>query len=216
MQDSVTFLGHCVDKDGLHIPEERVKAIAQMKTPENVHQLKDFLGLVNYYGKSFRNMSSLASPLYSLLKTNVKFCWGPEQNKAFIDIKNHELMSKTVLAHYDTTLELVLACDTSPNGIGAVLSHRFPNREEKPIAFASRTFSKSEQGYSQLDKEALALVFGVKCFHQYLYGRPFILKTDHKPLISIFGEKKGFWSWQPIDCRDMQFFSMVILLLLNF
>jgi len=173
----------------LHIPEERVNAIAQVKTPENVYQLKAFLGLVNYYGKFFRNMSSLASPLYSLLKANVKFYWGPEQNKAFINIKNH-LMSKTILTHYDTTLELVLACDASPNGIGAVLSHRSPNREEKPIAFASRTLSKSEQGCSQLDKEALALVFGVKYFHQYLYGRPFILKTDHKPLISIFGEKK--------------------------
>ncbi|CAI6346683.1 unnamed protein product [Macrosiphum euphorbiae] len=188
--DDVVIAGHCVDKDGLHIPEERVKAIAQVKTPENVHQLKAFLGLVNYYGKFFRNMSSMASPLYFLLKANVKFCWGPEQNKAFINIKNH-LMSKTVLTHYDTTLELVLACDASPKGIGAVLSHRFHNGEEKPIAFASRTLSKSEQGYSQLDKEALALVFGVKYFHQYLYGRPFILKTDHKPLISIFGEKKG-------------------------
>jgi hypothetical protein len=60
------------------------------------------------------------------------------------------------------------------------------------IAFASRALSKSEPGYSQLDKEALALVYGVKYFQQYLYGRPFIFKTDHKPLISIFGKKRGF------------------------
>jgi hypothetical protein len=77
----------------LHILEERVKAIAQVKAPENVHQLKTFLGLVNYYGRFFRNMSSLASPLYSLLKANVKFCWDSEQNKAFANIKNH-LLSK--------------------------------------------------------------------------------------------------------------------------
>ncbi|XP_050059397.1 uncharacterized protein K02A2.6-like [Aphis gossypii] len=134
-------------------------------------------------------MSSLANPLYALLKANVKFYWGPEQERAFVGIKK-QLLSKTILTHYDTTLELVLACDASPKGIGAVLSHKFPNKVEKPIAFASRTLSKSEQGYSQLDKEALALVYGVKYFHQYLYGRSFILKTDHKPLISIFGEKK--------------------------
>jgi hypothetical protein len=113
----------------LHIPEERVKAIVQVKAPENVHQLKAFFGLVNYYGRFFRNMSSLASPLYYLLKPNVKFFWSPEQNKAFANIKNN-LLSKTVLTHYDTTLELVLACDASPKGIGAVLSHRFPDKLE--------------------------------------------------------------------------------------
>jgi hypothetical protein len=115
---------------------------------------------------------------------------GPEQNKAFANIKNN-LLSKTVLTHYDTTLELVLACDAISKGIGAVLSHRFPYKLEKPIALASRTLSKSEQRYSHLDKEALALVYGVKYFQQYLYGRPFILKINHKPLISIFVEKKG-------------------------
>jgi len=71
-------------------------------------------------------MSSLANPFYALLKANVKFYWGPEQEKAFVDIKK-QLLSKTILTHYDTTLGLVLACDTSPKGIGSVLSHKFLN-----------------------------------------------------------------------------------------
>lgn len=109
----------------------------------------------------------------------------PEQERTFLGIKKH-LLLKTILTHYDTTLELILACDASSKGIGTILTHKFPNKVKKPIAFAS-----SEQGYSQLDKKALALVYGVKYFHQFLYDRSFILKTDHKPLISIFGEKKG-------------------------
>lgn len=75
-------------------------------------------------------------------------------------------------------------------GVGAVLVHIFPNEEERPIAFASRTLSRAERNYSQLDREALALIFAVEYFHQYVYGRRFILETDHKPLTYIFDPKK--------------------------
>jgi len=76
--------------------------------------------------------------------------------------------------------------------VGAVLSHIMPDRSEKPIAFASRTLNASEKNYAQIDKEALNLVFAIKYSHQFVYGREFILRTDHKPyLVSIFGEKKG-------------------------
>ncbi|KAL7837373.1 hypothetical protein SRHO_G00270840 [Serrasalmus rhombeus] len=87
--------------------------------------------------------------------------------------------------------ELILAYDASPYGVGAVLLHKMPEGMEKPIGFVSRTLSAAEKNYSQLDKEGLAVLFGVKKFHNYLFGRKFTIVTDHKPFISLFNEMRA-------------------------
>ena len=80
--------------------------------------------------------------------------------------------------HYDTQLPVKLACDASAYGVGAVISHVMPDSSEQPIAYGSRTLSTSEQNYSQLEKEALAIIFGIKKFHKFLYGRPFYISDQ--------------------------------------
>ena len=95
------------------------------------------------------------------------------------------------MVHFDPKQPICLAGDASAYGIGAVISRKFRDGTEKPIAFASRSLSAAEKNYSQLEREAACLVFGIKKFHQYIYGRKFILITDHKPLTAILGPKKG-------------------------
>ena len=164
--------------------------IVNMKTPENVAELQSFLGGLTFFAHFIRNYADIVSPLYELLRSNVKWQWTPERKGAFENAKKH-LVSHDVLVHYNPDLSIKITCDASPRGLGAVLFHVFFNNEQKPIAYASRVLTRAEQNYSQLDREALALVFGVKKFHQYVYGRKFQLETDHKPLTYIFGPKKG-------------------------
>ena len=102
-----------------------------------------------------------------------------------------QLSSDQVLAHYDSTLSVCLACDASQYGVGAVISHLMPDGTECPIAYGSRTLTKAEKNYAPIDKEAAAIIFGIKKFHPYIYGRKFTLITDHKPLITIFSPKSS-------------------------
>lgn len=94
------------------------------------------------------------------------------------------------LVHYDIKKPLILTCDSSEYGVGAVLSHGFDNGQELPVAMASRTLHSHERRYSQLDKEATSIMFGITKFHNYLMGRHFLIVTDHKPLLGIFNPRK--------------------------
>ena len=94
----------------------------------------------------------------------------------------------------DPELPITMAADASAYGVGTIISHVYPDGHEKPVVFASRTLPKSEQNYTQLEKEALALIFGIKQFHQYLYARQFILVIDYCPLTTILHPQKGITS----------------------
>jgi len=190
LKDSVEYLGYVIDADGLHATPAKVEAIVNAPSPKNVTELKSFLGLVNYYGKFIKNLSTLTHSLNALLQKKSVWNWSKQCQKAFDELKS-KLASTEVLAHYDPMLPIKLDCDASAYGIGAVVSHVLPDKTERPIAYASRTLTPTEKNYPQIEKEALALVYGIKKFHQFLYGRHFILVTDHKPLTAILGPKKG-------------------------
>ncbi|XP_030039037.2 uncharacterized protein K02A2.6 [Manduca sexta] len=190
--DQVEYLGYTIDKTGLRKSQQKVKAIVEAPIPTNVSKLKSFLGLVNYYRNFVPNASTILSPFYALLHKGSKWKWEAIHNYAFDAIKRC-LASEKVLAHYNQDAKIILTVDASPSGLGAILSQIESDGVERPVCFASRTLNTAEKRYSQIQKEATAIIFGVRRFHQYLYGRatPFVLRTDHKPLLSIFGPYRG-------------------------
>ena len=188
--DSIEYLGHRIDDAGLHPLEDKVADILDAPSPTSVTELKSFLGIINYYGKFVNNLSSILAPLHILLRKGQSWKWASPQQKAF-DKAKKLIASPPVLVHYDTNKPLSLSVDASPYGIGAVLSHDTADHIKRPIGFKSRSLNAAEKNYSQLEKEALAIVFGVRRFHKYVYGRSFTITTDHKPLLGLLSELKN-------------------------
>ncbi|VDH91520.1 Hypothetical predicted protein [Mytilus galloprovincialis] len=189
MAEEVVYLGFKINKHGIYPVGSKVEAIDKAPSPTNVTELKAYLGMLNYYNRFLANLSHLLKPLHVLLQKDTKWSWEKEQEKAFIESKQL-LKSASVLVHFDPKKKLILACDASPYGLGAVLSHKMDDGSDKPIAYTSRTLTSAEKNYSVLEKESLAIIFGIKKFHQYLYGHPVTIITDHKPLIGLFREDK--------------------------
>lgn len=187
-QKQINYLGFTIDEQGLKKNEERISSVLNAPTPCNISEVRGFLGMVNYYSKFIPNYASKMSPLYELLQKNTKFVWSRKCQEAYINIKK-DITSDQLLAHFNPSLPIILTTDASNNAVAGVLSHKFPNNENKPVAFVSRALSKSERNYSTLEKEALAIIFCVTKLRQYLLGTNFILRTDHKPLLAIFGDK---------------------------
>ncbi|XP_064653072.1 uncharacterized protein K02A2.6-like [Lineus longissimus] len=186
----VSYFGHMINAEGRACMKYKVDAILNARKPENVSELRTFLGIVGYYGSFIPNMSTKFAPLYRLLRNNTPWQWSHECDEALQSVKD-ELTSDRILVHYDPAKPLILATDASPTGVGALISHRMEDGSERPIAFASRSLTDSERNYAQIEKEGLGIIYGVKKFHKYLYGRKFELITDHEPLTTIFGPKTG-------------------------
>ncbi|XP_060126817.1 uncharacterized protein K02A2.6-like [Zootoca vivipara] len=185
----VDFLGFKVDAEGVHPTGDKVRAICEAPAPKSKSELQSFLGLLNFYHAFLPHKAAVAEPLHRLLDKRAPWVWGQRQRAAFQAVKDL-LVSNSVLAHFDERLPVVLACDASPYGIGAVLGHQLPDGREVPVAYFSQTLAAAERNYSQIDKEGLAIVKGVKKFHDFLYGRPFTIVTDHKPLLGLFAPEK--------------------------
>lgn len=184
------FCGHLIGAHGIRPDPKKIQSIQEIPKPENLTQLRSFLGAANYYGKFVKHINNLRGPLDELTRKDAKFCWLPKHDEAFSAIKK-VLGSNLILTHFDPAQKIVVAADASCYGKGGVLMHAFPDGSLRPIMHVSASFSAAEKNYPQIQREAAALQFAVKRFHKYLYGRTFELQTDHKPLLAIFGSKDG-------------------------
>ena len=187
LRREVAYLGHIITDKGVSPNPEKIKAVTKFPTPKNPKDIKSFLGLVGYYRRFIENFSKITKPLTSLLKKDVKFNWSQEQTDAFNFLK-HKLTTAPLLQYPDFNKPFILTTDASNYAVGAILSQGEIGKD-KPIAYASRTLNKAEGNYSTIEKELLAILFGVKTFRPYLFGRKFQIVTDHRPLVWLFNVK---------------------------
>ncbi|UYV78632.1 K02A2.6-like, partial [Cordylochernes scorpioides] len=184
----IEFLGMIIDHKGIRPSEGKLRAIKDAKPPSNKRELMSFLGLLNYYERFLNNKATVAEPLHRLLDSNNPWKWNKEHQRYFAEVKNL-MSSKSVLAHFNEDLPILVNCDASEYGVGAIFS-QIDHGIERPVVFASRTSNKTERRYAVIDREALAVIFAVSKFSQYLLGRKFKIVTDHKPLAGLFNPNK--------------------------
>ncbi|XP_063361440.1 uncharacterized protein LOC134658236 [Cydia amplana] len=189
-RQEVKFLGHIVTSEGLKPDPEKIETITKIKRPENIKELQRFLGLITYLSKFIKNMADITSPLRQLLHKDVEWVWDQPQEEAFTKLKEL-LKNPPVLGFYDPQAPILLSVDSSSYACGGVMIQK-----EKPIAYCAKSFTKTEQGYSQLEKEANAILVACKKFHNYIWGcKDLTIESDHKPLETIF--KKPLTSAPP-------------------
>ncbi|UYV67206.1 K02A2.6-like [Cordylochernes scorpioides] len=181
---NVTFLGHYIDEHGIKADEKKVKAIAEMKLPTDLHGVQRFMGMVNFLGRFVPNLAEITKPLNDLRKKDVIFI----RKKAFEKVKDL-LASDRVLASFDISKKTMVSADASSYGLGAALKQEHEANEWRPVAFASRKLTKTEQGYAQIEKEALATTWACERYKDFVVEKAFLIETDHKLLLPIFTTK---------------------------
>ena len=178
-QSSISFFGNVYSAAGIGPDPAKVKDINEMPVPQDRDDLQRFIGMVTYMEGFIPNLSRLSSILRDLLRKDVPFEWSEDHQMAFNTLKG-AITTDASMAYYDVTKPITLEVDTSQKGLGAALI-----QEKKPIAFASKTLTKTQSNYGNIEREMLSLVHGVERFQTYLYGRSFTIITDHKPLEMI-------------------------------
>lgn len=178
-KSSINYLGHIISKDGIQPDSIKVQGIQDFPTPKNKEELQRFLGMVTYQSKFTNHLSDLTHSLRQLLRKNTAFIWDSNMQRDFEIIKK-ALVEAPCLSFFDNAKPVRLSVDASQNGLGAVLM-----QEGRPVAYASAALTEAQKRYAQIEKELLAIIFGLEKFNYFTYGRHVEVETDHKPLLGL-------------------------------
>lgn len=186
LKKELLYLGHVVSEHGIQPDPGKIKVLKEYPVPTNADEVRRFVAFTNYYRKFIPNFAKLTVCLTKLTKKNVKFVWSDECQKSF-ELLKEKLMSPPILQYPDFSEknEFTIQCDASGFALGSVLT----NKNGSAIAYASRMLNKGEINYPVIEKELLSIVWAIKHFRPYLYGRRFRILTDHRPLVYLFGMK---------------------------
>ena len=185
----IKFFGMVYDANGVHPDPEKCAEIQAIPAPKNVTEIQQFLGIIQFMAPFISKLADQTAPLRALTKKDVPFEWNSSLQKVFKNVKA-SICKDIALTYFDVTKPTTIQVDASKIGIGAALL-----QDGRPIAFASKALTETEQRYANIERELLAVVFGCERFHTYVYGKPFAVETDHKPLEMI--HKKSLASTPP-------------------
>lgn len=183
LKKEILYLGHSISEKGILPDKDKIITMQNYPVPCNATEVKRFTAFANYYRKYVPHFAEIAAPLNRLTKKGAEFIWSKECQNSFLHLKN-SLIQPPILQYPDFSPEneFILRTDASGIALGAILS----NGDDKPVAYASRTLNKAEKNYPVIEKELLAVVWAVKHFRPYLFGRHFKILTDHRPLVYLF------------------------------
>ena len=189
LKKNLEFFGFVFSEKGTQPDPNKIAAFVNSAQPQTASEVRNLLGMANYSAQFIKDFATITEPLRKLTCKDTPFQWTDEHQAAYEKLKT-ALTNSPVMSYFDITKETQILVDASPVGLSAILAQRNPKTNKSQIvAYASRALTDTESRYSQTEKEALAIVWGIEHFHIYVYGAPFILYTDHKPLELIYGNK---------------------------
>jgi hypothetical protein len=179
---SQEFLGYVISEDGRAPDKDKIQAVASFPRPTCVSEVQTFLGLAGYYREHIPHFATSSFNLRKLLKSQSVFHWGDQEQKEFDSLKQALCSDKVLLHHPNWERNFIVQTDASSKGLGAVLSQIGPDNKEHPVRYASRALQVPESKWTTREQELLAVIWACETFHRYLWGRKFLIQTDHANL----------------------------------
>lgn len=184
----IKYLGHIIDRNGCRPSEKNIEAIKNFTRPKNEKEVQRFIGMASYFRKFINSFAKIARPLYNLSKRDTKFQWSSECEKAFEELKI-AMTTAPVLVFADFSRKFHISVDASNYAVGGYISND-PPPNDRPIEYFSKSLNRAQRNYSTTHKELLAIILAIQQFQHYIWGKRFVLYTDHQALTFLFNQCK--------------------------